>query len=62
MTSTRRTADLDCCGADVGGNPGAMATPKLFRNLQLFDPRWEEPRGGYEVLVEGDKWVATNRK
>lgn len=31
-----------------------MATPILFRNLQLFDPRWEEPRGGYEVLVDGE--------
>ncbi|HJS30380.1 MAG TPA: amidohydrolase family protein [Alphaproteobacteria bacterium] len=31
-----------------------MATPILFRNLQLFDPRWDEPRGGYEVLVEGE--------
>jgi imidazolonepropionase-like amidohydrolase len=26
----------------------------LFRNLNLLDPRWSEPRGGYEVLVEGD--------
>jgi len=26
----------------------------LFRNLNLLDPRWNEPRGGYEVLVEGD--------
>jgi imidazolonepropionase-like amidohydrolase len=26
----------------------------LFRNLDLLDPRWEAPRGGYEVLVEGD--------
>jgi imidazolonepropionase-like amidohydrolase len=27
----------------------------LFRNLKLLDPRWEGPRGGYEVLVENDK-------
>jgi len=26
----------------------------LFKNLNLLDPRWNEPRGGYEVLVEGD--------
>ena len=25
----------------------------LFRNLRLLDPRWDEARGGYEVLVEG---------
>lgn len=24
----------------------------LFRNLMLLDPRFDEPRGGYEVLVE----------
>lgn len=26
-----------------------------FRNLRLLDPRFDEARGGYEVLVEGDK-------
>ena len=26
----------------------------LFRNFTVLDPRWDEPRGGYEVLVEGD--------
>ena len=26
----------------------------LFRNMNLLDPRWNEARGGYEVLVEGD--------
>ncbi|CAN5657216.1 amidohydrolase family protein [soil metagenome] len=26
----------------------------LFRNFSLLDPRWDEARGGYEVLVEGD--------
>ncbi|MBV8189107.1 MAG: amidohydrolase family protein, partial [Alphaproteobacteria bacterium] len=26
----------------------------LFKNLRLLDPRWEETRPGYEVLVEGD--------
>ncbi|QQS14806.1 MAG: amidohydrolase family protein [Rhodospirillales bacterium] len=25
----------------------------LFRNLELLDPRWDEARGGHEVLVEG---------
>jgi imidazolonepropionase-like amidohydrolase len=33
---------------------GAMTTI-LFRNLALLDPRWSEARGGYEVLVEGDR-------
>ncbi|MFI5015700.1 MAG: amidohydrolase family protein [Hyphomicrobiales bacterium] len=27
----------------------------LFKNLSLLDPRWDEPRGGYEVLVEGGR-------
>jgi len=27
----------------------------VFRNLQLLDPRFDDLRGGYEVLVEGDK-------
>ncbi|MEQ1755228.1 MAG: amidohydrolase family protein [Micropepsaceae bacterium] len=27
----------------------------LFHNLNLLDPRWDEPRPGYEVLVEGDR-------
>ncbi len=26
----------------------------VFKNLNLLDPRWNEARGGYEVLVEGD--------
>lgn len=30
-------------------------TTTLFRNLRLLDPRFDEARGGYEVLVEGDK-------
>ena len=30
-------------------------TTTLFRNLCLLDPRFDEARGGYEVLVEGDK-------
>ena len=29
-------------------------TSVLFRNLRLLDPRFDEARGGYEVLVEGD--------
>src|SRR4051812_31617869 len=31
-----------------------MTQQFLFRNMQLLDPRWDEPRGGYQVLVEGD--------
>jgi imidazolonepropionase-like amidohydrolase len=31
----------------------AIAQPILLKNLNLLDPRWDEPRGGYEVLVEG---------
>lgn len=30
-------------------------TTTLFRNLRLLDPRFDEARGGYEVLVEGDR-------
>jgi imidazolonepropionase-like amidohydrolase len=30
-------------------------TSILFRNLRLLDPRWDDARGGYEVLVEGDR-------
>ena len=26
----------------------------LFKNMALLDPKWDEARGGYEVLVEGD--------
>ncbi|MFI5000241.1 MAG: amidohydrolase family protein [Reyranellales bacterium] len=26
----------------------------LFKNMSLLDPRWDEARGGYEVLVEGE--------
>jgi imidazolonepropionase-like amidohydrolase len=26
----------------------------LFRNMALLDPKWDEARSGYEVLVEGD--------
>jgi len=29
-------------------------TATVFRNLRLLDPRFDEARGGYEVLVEGD--------
>jgi imidazolonepropionase-like amidohydrolase len=31
-------------------------TQYLFRNLRLLDPRFDEPRDGYEVLVEGDRF------
>jgi imidazolonepropionase-like amidohydrolase len=27
----------------------------LFRNFSLLDPRWDTARGGYEVLIEGDR-------
>jgi imidazolonepropionase-like amidohydrolase len=27
-------------------------TPLLFRGMRLLDPRWDEPRDGYEVLIE----------
>jgi imidazolonepropionase-like amidohydrolase len=27
----------------------------LFRNLHLLDPRFDEARGGYEVLIEGER-------
>ncbi len=30
-------------------------TTTLFRNLRLLDPRFDEARGGYEVLVEGER-------
>ena len=30
-----------------------MASSVLFKNMDLLDPRWDAPRGGYEVLVEG---------
>ena len=26
----------------------------VFKNFSLLDPRWDEARGGYEVLVEGE--------
>jgi len=29
-------------------------TQLVFRNLELLDPRWDAPRGGYEVLVEDE--------
>jgi imidazolonepropionase-like amidohydrolase len=29
-------------------------TQLLFKNLELLDPRWDAPRGGYQVLVEGE--------
>ena len=34
---------------------GTGAANYLFRNLNLLDPRFEEIRGGYEVLVESGK-------
>ena len=32
-----------------------MTKTTLFRNAMLLDPRWDEARGGYEVLVEGER-------
>jgi imidazolonepropionase-like amidohydrolase len=32
-----------------------MSTSFLFRNLQLLDPRWDESRDGYEVLIEDNQ-------
>ena len=32
-----------------------MTQSFLFRNLQLLDPRFDDLRGGYEVLVEGER-------
>lgn len=32
-----------------------MTAPILFRNLKLLDPAFDEPRDGYEVLVEGER-------
>jgi imidazolonepropionase-like amidohydrolase len=34
----------------------------LFRNLKLLDPRFDEARGGYEVLVEGDRFREVSDK
>jgi imidazolonepropionase-like amidohydrolase len=32
-----------------------MAETLLFRNLRLLDPAFDEPRGGHEVVVEGER-------
>ena len=32
-----------------------MSEMFLFKNLRLLDPSFDEPRGGYEVLTEGEK-------
>jgi imidazolonepropionase-like amidohydrolase len=29
--------------------------PLLFKNLRLLDPAFDEPRGGYEILIEGER-------
>lgn len=34
----------------------------LFKNFGLLDPRFDEVRGGYEVLVEGDKFKEVSDK
>ncbi len=32
-----------------------MGEMLLFRNLRLLDPAFDEPRGGHEVMVEGER-------
>src|SRR5438309_9836434 len=27
----------------------------LFQGMRLLDPRWDEPRDGYEVLIDGSE-------
>jgi imidazolonepropionase-like amidohydrolase len=39
-----------------------MPSQILFKNMSLLDPRWDEPRGGYEVLVEGTTIKAVSSK
>ena len=34
----------------------------LLKNMNLLDPRWDEARGGYEVLVEGDTIKAVSAR
>ncbi len=34
----------------------------LFTNLKLLDPRFDEARGGYEVLVEGERFREVSAK
>src|SRR5579863_10471752 len=40
----------------------SSSQPLLFKNLKLLDPRFDEVRGGYEVLVEGDKFREVSDK
>lgn len=44
----------------------SIDTPKsrvlLFKNFNLLDPRHDEIRGGYQVLVEGDKFKEVSEK
>ncbi len=44
------------------GTATAKPQPILFRNLRLLDPRFDEVRGGYEVLVEGDRFREVSDK
>ncbi|MEM6762280.1 MAG: amidohydrolase family protein, partial [Pseudomonadota bacterium] len=32
-----------------------MSSPIVLRNLRLLDPSFDEPRSGYEVLIEGER-------
>lgn len=38
-------------------NASQHSQPLMFRNLQLLDPRFEETRGGCEVLVDGGRFA-----
>src|SRR6266850_1258528 len=46
-----KSAAIVGCRRRLGG---ALMPQILFKNMNLLDPRWNEARGGYEVLVEGD--------
>jgi hypothetical protein len=49
--ASAKSAAIVGCRPHVGG---ALMPQILFKNLNLLDPRWNEAREGYEVLVEGD--------
>src|SRR4029453_3711934 len=34
---------------------GALMTQVLFKSFEMLDPEHDELRGGYELLVEGDR-------
>ena len=39
----------------MGTGAEAMGETLLFRNLRLLDPAFDAPRGGHEVMVEGER-------